>query len=189
MSFLSVNLLTNALGLVIRTKNVAIYDGVREILTGNILFDGVIISANVVEDSKICEHPIESGAVIADHKVFNPVEIDIRFVLPAFLYAPLLNEIKNIYKNSPKLRIGTKEGFFNNMVLTAKPHEEKAETVDRVIFDLHFTQVIEVEPKYIQLPMSKLKNPENSDTNNMGENVSKKSVSILKSGFNLLSGG
>lgn len=190
MNFLSYNLALNVVGLVIDTKTVAIYNGPKEVLAGNFLLSSSIMSCNVIDDSKMCEHPIESGAIITDHKFFNPVEIDIRLSLPNYIYETVYKELRQIYEESPKLKIKTKSGWYDNMVLQALPHEEKPENYDRIVFDLHFKEVKEVQPKYIKLEASKLKNAENATTKKVGNNAtnSNKRVSILKQGVNALGG-
>lgn len=182
MNFLSYNLALNVIGLVTDTKTVAIYNGPKEVLAGNFLLSSSIMSCNVIDDSKLCEHPIESGATVTDHKFFNPVEIDIRLSLPNYIYRSVYKELRQIYEESPKLRIKTKSGWYTDMVLQGLPHEEKPENYDRIIFDLHFKEVKEVEPKYIKLVASKLKNAENASTQKVGDNATnnKKRVSILK---------
>lgn len=190
MSFLSVNLALNVLGLAMDTKNVAIYADTREVLTGNIVFASSIMGCNVTEDSELMEHPVESGFKVVDNKVFNPVEIDIRLSLPNYVFVQVLKELRQLYEQSTRLRIKTKGKYYTNMVLQGIPHEEKPENFDRIVFDLHFKEVIFVEPKYIKLPASKLKNPENSDTQKLGNNVTdtKKKTSILKTGVNAIGG-
>ena len=185
MSILTANLALNVIGVITGEKNVAIYEDVNEVLTGNIVFSSSIMSCVVTEDSELMEHPVESGFKIIDNKVFNPVEIDIRLSMPNYVYMDVYKELRQLYEESTKLRIKTKGKYYTNMVLQGIPHEEKPENFDRIVFDLHFKQVIEVEPKYIKLPADKLKNPENSDTQKLGSNVtdSKKKSSILNQGI------
>lgn len=190
MSFLSANLALNVLGLAMDTKNVAIYADTQEVLTGNLVFAASIMGCTVTEDSELMEHPVESGFKVTDNKVFNPVEIDIRLSLPNYVFVQVLKELRQLYEQSTRLRIKTKGKYYTNMVLQGIPHEEKPENFDRIVFDLHFKEVIFVEPKYIKLPASKLKNPENSDTQKLGSNVTdtKKKTSILKTGVNAIGG-
>lgn len=190
MSFLSYNLAYNVIGMITESKNVAIYDGTEEVLTGNILFSTAVMSCNVTEDSNLMEHPVESGFKVTENKVFNPVEIDIRMTMPSNTFVSVYKELLDVYERSPYLRIKTKWRYYNNMVLQGMPHVENPENFDRIVFDLHFKETIIVEPKYIKLPVRKLKNPENSDTQKLGTNVtdSNKKVSILAQGANKLGG-
>lgn len=181
MSFLSLNLAMNVIGLATEEKNIAIFDETTEVLTGNMIFSTAILSCDIAEDSQLMEHPIESGYKITDNKIFNPVEIDIRLALPSYSYKSVYNELRDLYQKSPLLRIKTRGKYYKNMVLQGMPHQENVENFDKLVFDLHFKEVMIVEPKYIKLPAKQLKNPENSDTQKLGKNVSssKKRSSIL----------
>jgi hypothetical protein len=192
MSFFTI--IENALGFIFNTNDVAIYNGTNEVLKGNILYGTAILSAMVNEQSEMPEHPIESGAKITDHKIIQPVEIDVRLVMPTYMYASVVRELNDLYTNSTQLRIKTKMQWYDNMVLQDKPHEEAPETVDRVVYTLHFKQVFIVEPKYIALPVSKVSNVENSSTQKLGVNVTDSKVeqgknkSILKGGIDSIKG-
>lgn len=185
-------IIENALGFLFTTKDVAIFNGTSEVLKGNMLFNAVIMEARVKENSDMPEHPIESGVKIVDHKIILPVEIDIRFVMPAYLYASVYKELKEIYEQSIPLRIKTKMSYYNNMVLQNMPHNENADTVDRVVFNLHFKQVMTVEPKYIALPPRKVSKVDYSSTQKLGTNVtnagSSANKSILKKGVDSIKG-
>ncbi len=188
MSFISLNIGDIFLSSV--TKPVAIYEDAREVLTGNILMSSAIMSCSVTDDSKLMEHPIESGALVVDHKVINPVEITLRLCLPAYIYSSVYREIRRLYEDSVYLRIKTKAQWYTNMVLQALPHDETPETFDRLVFDLHFKEVLEVQPVYVKFQSKKLKNIENSDTQKLGDNLtnSSKKTSILADGLNALGG-
>lgn len=174
-------IIENVLGFLFTTKDVAIFNGTKEVLKGNILYNAVIMDATVQQKSDMPEHPIESGAKIIDHKIILPVEIDIKLVMPAYLYASVYRELKQLYDESTLLRIKTKMSYYNNMVLQDMPHEENAATVDRVVFNLHFKQVMIVEPKYIALPPRKVSNIDYSSTQKLGTNVTNAGSSANKS--------
>lgn len=196
MSFLSVNLLANVIGTtdysVGNKKKVAIYNGTTEVLTGNAIFDTSVLSCNVTDDSQLMEHPVESGFKIVDHQVFNPVEIDIRIAMPSYFYSSIIEELKTLYNNGTSLSIKTVDNpkMYSNMVIQGVPHEETPDNVDRLVFDLHFKEVIIVEPVYIQLREENVKNPQNSSTKALGENITKKEVpsSILADGIKAIGG-
>lgn len=176
----------NVLGIATQEKNVSIYNETSEVLTGNMIFSTAILDCNVVEDSNLMEHPVESGFKIVDNKVFNPVEITIRLALPSYSYQSIYKELRELYEKSTTLRIKTRGHCYRNMVLQGIPHNETAENFDRLVFDLHFKEVMIVEPKYIKLPAKQLRNAENSDTQKLGQNVTNntKKTSILKRGWN-----
>lgn len=186
MSWLGI--IENALGFIFNQKDVAIYNGTEEVLAGNILFSTAIMSADVTERSDMPEHPIESGAKIVENKIILPKEVDIKLAMPAYMYASVYKELKDIFENSTQLRIKTKMRWYENMVLQDLPHAEDAATIDRVIFNLHFKEVLIVEPKYIALPPSKVKNADNSSTQKLGTNVTNSKKSLLKGGVDKIKG-
>lgn len=179
------NLISSTLGYFFNKEN-AIYKDTKEVLAGMPPYSTSILSCSVIDDSKLCEHPVESGSIIVDHKIFNPIEIDIKLSIPSVEFYDIYSELEKIYKNSDKLRIKCKNTYYSNMVLQAIPHEENPEMYDRIVFDLHFKEIVEVVPQFIQLPISKVLNPENSDTQKLGDNLtsSAKKTSILKDAFN-----
>lgn len=162
---------------VIVEKNVALYVDTDEVLTGDVYGSEVsILKCKVTDDSNITTHPVESGGKISEYQVFNPVEIDIEILLPSSLYETVLRDIKRFYKSGTKFRIITKEGAYSNLVITSKPIELDPDNVDRLVYSLHFEQVIEVQPKYIQIPVENVDNPEDSSTVKLGENTNKRSI-------------
>lgn len=191
MSFLSANLLLNVIGLAFKQKEVAIYNETREVLTGGFMNGTSVLNCRVVEDSRLCEHPTESGVMITDHKVINPVEIDIRLSVPSIGYNAIYNELENLFMQSTELRIKTKAGWFYNMVLQGLPHEESPESYDRIVFDLHFSEIIKITPQFVKLELANVKNITDSDTKKLGENVTNnnaKRKSIIKQGLDAFKG-
>lgn len=139
---------------------------VKEVLNGYIPLQSAIMDANVREDSRFCEHPIESGAIITDHKVFNPVEIDITLVMPSYDIFRITKEMEQLYKNSELLIIKTKHKFYTNMVLQSVPHFEEAKNVYRVPYKLHFKQALIVKPQMTNRESTS--NPSDSNTQKIG---------------------
>ena len=180
MSFLSLNLLQNIIGFSRNEKNVALYIDTQKILSGTPRNGVSILDCKVTDDSQITTHPVESGAKISEHQIFNPIEIDMQIVLPEYSYESIIRELKKYYQSGTKFRIFTKEGTYKNMVLQSKPADMKPENVDRIIYSLHFIEVIQIQPKYVRISASQVSNPENSSSIRLGENTNKKNVSILK---------
>ncbi|MEX5502145.1 phage baseplate protein, partial [Pseudomonas syringae] len=47
-----------------------------------VLLDVTIIDIETFEDSKIMDSPVESGILISDHRINNPIEITVNCTLP-----------------------------------------------------------------------------------------------------------
>lgn len=189
------NLGLNVSGLIQNHKNVSVWLEDKEVLTGNMLrnqrvtnalgLEAVILDAEVSETSKIMEHPIETGAVIADHKVINPVEIRLRLTMPGYEYEPIIKELREYYQASVKLTVQTKAGTYTNMVVCDIPHAETPQNVSNITFNIRLRQALEVKPQYIRLSVNKVKNPKNSDTVKSGE---KQTTSVLLDIWNGIKG-
>ena len=98
MSFLSLNLLQNIIGFSRNEKNVALYIDTQKILSGTPRNGVSILDCKVTDDSQITTHPVESGAKISEHQIFNPIEIDMQIVLPEYSYESIIRELKKYYQ-------------------------------------------------------------------------------------------
>lgn len=178
-------------GLIDNNKNVSVWFDDKEVLTGNFLdkslnvnqigpfnsksasstlgLNAVIIDLDVSETSKIMEHPIESGVVIADHKVINPVELTLRLTMPVYEYEPILRELREYWTQSTKLTVQSKAYTYTNMVICDIPHSETPRNVSRLSFNVRMKQALEVFPQYIRLSSKQVKKPKNADTVKSGQ--------------------
>lgn len=179
---INLTLIQNVLGFIFNKKRFAVYSGNNEVLSGM-----SVLSFNVNNDSQFIEHPIESGATIADHHVFNPIEITCKVAMPpkglyvtTFSLLDLLygraesfentyKQLTNIYKTSTPLRIKTEANVYTNMYITGVPTDVNPETADRQVFYITFKEAITVQPQYIQMAVNRVKNASNSSYVKTGE--------------------
>src|SRR5262245_18336047 len=82
------------------------------------------LKATVKELSKVMEHPVENGAVISDHKVVQPVEIEFALVLMAEHYRDAYQQIRQHFIASTLLSVQTRTAVYGRMVIAEMPHEE-----------------------------------------------------------------
>lgn len=104
------------------------------------------VKAIVRETSKIMEHPLETGVVIADHHIINPVEIDLQMIVNSQFYATTYAQMRQAFVNATLLAVKTRVGTYSNMIIADMPHEEDAEMYDSIIIGLHLKQVLYVTP-------------------------------------------
>lgn len=124
---------------------------------------GVVMSADVIEESKLTEHPLENGQVLADNKVKLPTQIDVKVTLPAVDYKDMLENIRT-YKNQNKMfRIETKFGSYDNMQIVSIPCNLNVDNVERLTFNIKFKQVLIMSNFEIQTA-----NDNDTDTINTG---------------------
>lgn len=144
------------------------------------------INATVKPSSQLCEHPLESGAVIADYAIINPITATVRIATPSAFYDEIYNQIVNFYVNKRPIILQTKFDFIHNMVISALPHQLDNKDVDRVPIDLELKQIRTVSPVYVsidkpQISSNTARNPEDVDTKDIGlTNTSESTFDSLK---------
>ena len=181
-NFLNINVIENALGFIFNQKRLIVYENNNEVLSGI-----SVLNYSVNNDSQIMEHPIESGAVIADHHVFNPIQISCNVAMPpkglkltqvslvdvlygrAQTFEETYTELSRLYNNSVRLRIKTDAQVYNNMYITSIPSDVSSQNADRQIFQITFQQAITVIPQYIKISANQTKNPGNAGYVKTGE--------------------
>jgi len=135
LSGLSVSILNSILGTTNTTASI-----------GQLFVNARPLKATVRETSKIMEHPVETGAVLADHHIINPVEIDLPLLVTSEFYAATYSQIRQNFINATPLAIKTRVGVFSDMVIADMPHEEDPDMFDAITIALHLKQSIFVVP-------------------------------------------
>lgn len=122
--------------------------------------DARAIKAVVKENSKVMEHPIESGAIITDHRIVLPVEIDLSLILTPATYRETYEQIKQFYLDATLLVVQTRSGIYVNQLINSMPHEEDPTIYDTITVALHLKQVQFVTAQFSSAPI----NPKNNTT-------------------------
>lgn len=122
-----------------------------------------ILKATVKEQAKVMEHPVETGAIITDHRIILPVEIELSLILQSADYADTYKTIRQYYLNATLLVVQTRSGIYDNQLIASMPHEEDPTQYDALTIALSLKQVLFVKATY-----GKAKNPKNSSTVNRG---------------------
>lgn len=155
------NLALNVAGIINNKKNVALYiiddktGAKQEILTGSsgvigkirdvttiIGSNSIIMDAEVNEESKLTEQPLETGAVTSDYKIKMPTTITVTMVLPAYDYQDILAELKKYKDDAQMIYIETKYGSFKNMQIVGIPCNMNVENISRITFAIKFKEVL-----------------------------------------------
>lgn len=141
------------------------------------------IKAVVKEESKLMEHPVETGATITDHRVILPIEINLSFILQSQDYIDTYREIKSFYLNATLLSVQVRSGVYDNQLIASIPHEEDPLQYDTITMAMSLKQVQFVTPQFKISPKNKI----NSTTVNRGTQQPKTIVvpnnSALFNGF------
>lgn len=145
------------------------------------------IELRVKEKAKVMKHPIETGSVITDHEIFEPVEIEMDFLLTngGGIAGNILNaskgngltsgvqslyqQIRTYYTSGIILMIQTRAATYKNMIIDDIVHKESSEMFDSLLIRVMFQEVQFVTAQYATLPPSSVKNPTDASTQQIGE--------------------
>lgn len=126
------------------------------------------LTAAVYELADLMEHPLETGAVIADHIVFRPVEIEIPMIcVGEFAYRSTYAALRATFNSGTLLTVRTRTGSYPNMVMSDLPHEETPNEFDAITIRLRLREARFVTPK-TGLSKSQVKDPKQASTTNRG---------------------
>lgn len=112
------------------------------------------LKAVVKEEAKVMEHPVETGAIITDHRIILPVEIELSMMLNSVDYQDVYREIRSYYLQSTLLVVQTKSGVYENQLIASMPHEEDPDQYGVLTLALKLKQVQFVTAKYGVVPRS-----------------------------------
>jgi len=126
--------------------------------------DARAIKAIIKEQSKVMEHPVESGIVITDHRIILPIEIELSLILAKADYQNVYNSIKGYYLQGTLLVIQTRSGVYQNMLIQQIPHEENPDMYNALALAMTLKQVIFAVAQYGVVP----KYAKNSTTQALG---------------------
>ena len=106
-----------------------------------VLKTAIPMKLSVKEPSNVPQHPLENGANISDHKIINPVEIDVTLFLNGKEYKSLYQQLRQLFLSSELLTIQTRTSTYKNMTILELPHDETAEMVDAIVTQVRFKEV------------------------------------------------
>jgi hypothetical protein len=127
------------------------------------------MKAEVKETAKLMEHPVETGVTITDHRIIDPIEIQILFHVGTDQYRSIYEEIKKYFNNATLLTVQTRTSNYANMLIQELPHGEVPEVFDAIVMNLSFKEVLFVEAQFSTLPAKKVANPANASTKDRGQ--------------------
>ena len=126
------------------------------------------LTASVYELADLMEHPLETGAVIADHIVFRPIEIELPLLcVGEIAYRSTYAAIRSTFNSGTLLTIRTRTGSYSNMVISDLPHDETADEFDAISIRLRLREARFVQPK-TGLSQEQVQDPNQASTANRG---------------------
>lgn len=127
------------------------------------------IKATVNEQQKVMEHPVEDGTVITDHKVIQPIEIELSMLLTSQNYRSVYQQIKQLYLKGTLLTVQTKAASYANMLIYNIPHDEDPTMYNSLAVGIKLRQVQFVTATFGTLPPKKVKKKTQASTVSRGE--------------------
>lgn len=101
------------------------------------VFPGVRpVKATIHEVSKPMEHPLETGALVTDHRIVLPIDIELTTLVTAEDYREVYRQVKDIYLRGDLLTVQTRTDSYPSMLITSMPHEESGDMQDGVALTL-----------------------------------------------------
>lgn len=119
-----------------------------------ILTDGHAMSVDLVENSTLFSHPVETNFVITDGKVVDPVIATFTILFEGDLYKKGYDDIKSLFLSSARLALQTRTGTYENMILESIPHEETPEVFDSIIMRLSLKEALTFSTVIVDAPVS-----------------------------------
>lgn len=138
-----------------------------KIFGGIPFFRSAVMRCGVDQRARMCDQPLEAGAVVTDHKVRLPRTVTCQFVCPGFLAGYTISQLEQYYQTSAKIVIETPTGVYLNMILESAPANMTPENVSRPIYELRFREVLIVKPQAPGIDSTGAVDPANGDTKKM----------------------
>lgn len=163
---------------------VAILDG----QTFRPLFAGATLTrVTVRETSKLTTFAVEDGTQRTDHRVIDPVEIDLPIMLTEFT-RDLYGQLRAAYIEGRTLIVQTKVSSYQAMMIYEIPHEEVPENGDAIAIAVKLREVMTYTPEFGTLPPRKVSNPAQSSTVQKGQQQTTESTPATRRRASVLYG-
>jgi hypothetical protein len=127
------------------------------------------IRANIKREIKVMQHPIETGALVQDFMIVQPVEIELSLMLASDgEYQTVYQAIKQYHLTGTLVSIQTKADVFPNMLIEAMLHEETPDVFDAIPLAVKLRQIQQVTVQYQALTSKQVQQPVDQSTVNTG---------------------
>lgn len=139
------------------------------------------VKASIREEAKPMEHPVEDGTVITDHRIIQPVEIDLSLVLSSSDYKDVYQAIRAAFLASNLLIVRTRTGSYGNMFMYKIPHEENPDVFDGITLAMTLKEVKIVTASVGKLPATAVKHSRATSKQNRGQQSEKTATAATSS--------
>ena len=144
--------------------DVAVFDGFDQVFRA-----ARPLSCEVRNEAKLMDHPLESGALVTDHKVHQPIEVTLSCVLNPENYRDVYAEIRQLFLEGKLLTVQCRAATYENMAIQAMPHDESPDMYDTVPVELRLREVHVFSAQFVPLPAASVQNKTQASTVQSGE--------------------
>lgn len=127
------------------------------------------MKATVDETVKPMEHPVETGAVITDHFIVNPTNIELPVILTALEYTNVYAQLAQAMRAGTLVNVQTRTALYQNMMIAEIPHEEEPDLFNVIAMSVKFHEVQMVTAQYGALPPQAVKKKTHASTVDKGQ--------------------
>jgi hypothetical protein len=124
------------------------------------------IKASISRTSKAMEHPLETGAIVTDHRIILPVGVELSLILASEDYRAVYQQVRDLFKRGELLTVQTRVDSFPSMLIEKMPHEETPDIFDGVALALSLKEAQFVQPQFSAL---KVAQPKDTNTVQRGQ--------------------
>ncbi len=118
----------------------------------------------VRETSTLTSWPVEDGTQRTDHRVLDPIEIELPLILASDANRSLFDQLRQIYLRGDEVVVQTKMRTYESMMIVEMPHDETPDVFGSIPVSVRLKQVITVQPEFGELPPSRVSNVNQSST-------------------------
>lgn len=124
-------------------KQIAIYNASGEATSFNEVLSKLSIMGVYTNPTiTVMKQPIETGQLISDHKIINPIQIQVEGVIEQINLGSIFSEARNLFETSTLLTVQTKYGTYTNMIISAMPTTCDTRMYDAVGIVLQMEEVL-----------------------------------------------
>jgi hypothetical protein len=161
-----------------KTEVIGIYDS----NFNQVFLDTKFMKASVLDTSQIFSHPLEDGSQTIDHKIANPIEIELSIILAGNDYRNTYKSLKKLDTDATTLTIQTRTDVYPDMLIYSLPYEEDAEVGNGIKLTVSLKQIQRGTTTIKVVPKSAKDSTKQNNGNVQGTSVSgTKRTSILAS--------
>lgn len=107
------------------------------------------MKARIRERSKVMDHPVETGSTLSDHRVIEPVQIELPVIIKSQYYSSTFQQLRSAMINATLLSVQTKACIYPNIIIEELPREEDPEMFNVTVVGVRLREVLFIVPTSI----------------------------------------